>query len=116
MEMAVEQAQRSAAEGGIATGAVLVKNDEIISSGHDLSCQENNPVAMAEMDCIRQAGRRNDQAQLVLYSTGYPNMLVAGTILQFSIGTLVIGLPETSNFAINLLINNDINVQFLPLE
>ena len=114
MEMAAEQARQGAVAGGIAVGAVLVKNDEVISSSHDRSRQTNDPVAMAEMDCIRQAGRRNDQAQLTLYSTAYPNMLVAGTILQFSIGTLVIGLPETSNPAINLLINNNINVLFLP--
>ena len=116
MEMAAEQARQGAVAGGIAVGAVLVKNDEVIASSHDLSRQNNDPVAMAEMDCIRQAGRRNDQAQLTLYSTDYPNMLVAGTILQFSIGTLVIGLPETSNAAINLLINRNINVQFLPAK
>ena len=57
------------------------------------------------MECIRLSGRRNDQSSLTLYTTGYPDMLTAGTILQFSIGALVIGQPLTSHPAIELLLS-----------
>ncbi len=116
LEMAADQARISANTGGLAVGAVLVKNDEIIASSHDRSRQLNDPIATAEMNCIRQAGRRNDQAQLTLYSTRYPDMLIAGTILQFSIGAMVIGLSETSDSVIKLLKNKNISLTFLPTE
>ncbi len=116
LEIAAAHARQSETESGIPAGAVLVKNGEVIASSHDRSQQLNDPVAAAEMDCIRRAGRRSDQAELVLYTTRYPDMLVAGTILQFAIGALVIGLPETSNQAIHLLKIKNIPITFLPTD
>ncbi|MCP4432652.1 MAG: nucleoside deaminase [Gammaproteobacteria bacterium] len=95
-------------------GAVLVKGEHIVAQSGDRRVQQNNPVATAEMECIRQAGRRSDQAQLTLYSSAYPDMLIAGTILQFSIAAIVIGLPEASNQAIELLHSKAVPVTFLP--
>ncbi|WP_424946389.1 deaminase [Candidatus Spongiihabitans sp.] len=116
LEIAAAHARRSETEGGIPAGAVLVKNGEVIASSHDRRQQLNDPIAAAEMDCIRRAGRRSDQAELVLYSTRYPDMLIAGTMLQFAIGSLVIGLPVASNPAIALLQSKNIPVTFSPMD
>ncbi len=113
LKLAIQQALESESDGQPRVGAVLVKGEEIVGASNDKSRISNNPMAIAEMECIRQAGRRTDQRELTLYSTRYPNMLVAGTILQFSIGGLVIGLPESSNQAIDLLISKDIPVRFI---
>ena len=115
LQAAIAEAKRSADEGGIAAGAALVKIEEVVAVGRDQTRQTNNPVAVAEVDCIRQAGRRNDQQDLILYTSRYPDMLAAGTILQFSIGALVIGQKEIENPVINLLKEKNIPVTFHPI-
>ena len=114
LQIAMDQAQQGEAAGNDHIGAVLVKDDEVVAMGHDRRQQSNNPVASAEMECIRLAGRRTDQATLTLISTAYPDMLIAGTVLQFSIGAVVIGLPETSSPAIELLKSKGVPVTFEP--
>ena len=114
LEIAVDEAQQSGKDDCPRVGAVIVKGEEIVARSHDRTAQLNDPIAVAEVDCIRKAGRRNDQTELTLYSTRYPDMLCAGTILQFSIGTLVIGLEETQSAAIDLLKEKGVPVIFSP--
>ncbi len=114
LKKAAAEAHRSHADEMVIAGAVLVKGEAVIAQGYH-RCQElNNPMATAEMECIRQAGRRSDQAGLVLYCSRYPDMLIAGTIVQFSIGSLVIGLPEKSNPAIDFLKLKNVPTAFIP--
>lgn len=112
VQIARDQAQRGQSFGNQQAGAVIVKGDEVIARGHDRRTQDNNPIALAEMECIRLAGRRRDHASLTLVSSRYPDMLVAGTILQFSIGALVIDMPEKSSPAIELLRDKGVPVTF----
>jgi len=114
LEIAADEAIQSEIDDRPQVGAVIVKGEEIVARSHDRTAQLNDPIAVAEVDCIRKAGRRNDQTELTLYSTRYPDMLCAGTILQFSVGTLVIGLEQTSNAVINLLIEKGVRVLFSP--
>ena len=116
LDIACKEALNSSEEGGVVAGAVLIYGDEIIAQSGDRSLQLNDPVAVAEMNCIRQAGRRSDQQQLTLYSTRYPDMLIAGTMLQFSLGKLVIGLPASSNQAIELLESRGVPLEFIAHE
>ena len=114
LQIAVDQARSGAADEKNSTGAVLVKNDEVISTSPDRRLETNNPIASAEMECIRLAGRRTDQANMTLISTAYPDMLIAGTILQFSIGALVIGREENSDAVIELLKSKGVSITFIP--
>ena len=85
-------------------GAVLAKVGEVIAAEYDRTIQLNDPIALAEFECIRAAGRRNDHAELSLYSTNSPNLLVAGIVIQFGIGALIVGEAEdTASGAIELL-------------
>ncbi len=104
LQLAQQQAKLGAAEGGHAVGAVLAKGGEVIAAEYDRTIQLNDPIALAEFECIRAAGRRNDHAELSLYSTNSPNLLVAGVVIQFGIGALVVGEAEdTASRAIELL-------------
>lgn len=114
LQKAYEQALVSQQQDGVATGAVLLKGEDIIAQSHDRTRQTNDPIAVAEVDCIKQAGRRNDQLDLVLCSSRYPDMLSAGTILQFSIGKVVVGLPKTDSEALSLLSDKNVVVEFCP--
>ena len=114
LDIACSEAKQSIVSGGIGAGAVMVKNDEVVAQSHDRTKQINDPIAVAEVDCIRKAGRRNDQAELTLYSTRYPDMLCVGTILQFSIGAVVIGLEQSDTPELTLLEDKGVPVTFSP--
>jgi len=70
-------------------GALLVKDGSVISEGTSCRYSRQDPVRYAEMDCIANAGRRADHAELTLYTTASPNWLTVGTMVQFGIGGLV---------------------------
>ena len=57
MELAIKEAQKSLDEGGIPIGAVLVKDGEVISKGHNRLIQNESVILHAEMDAIENAGR-----------------------------------------------------------
>lgn len=111
--LALEQAKKSYAEGGIPIGAVLAKNDEIIAKGHNQRVQQANPILHGEMDCLQNAGRILDYTNTVLYTTLSPCMMCAGTIVQFKIKKVVIG--ENVNFKgnINFLEEHGVEVELL---
>ncbi len=114
-ELAVDNARVSKDHGDEPTGAVLVKEGEVIASSRNRVRELNDPIAVAEMDCIRQAGRRSDHRKLTLYTTRYPDMLVAGTLVQFSVGRIAIGMPPTSSEPVTFLQENNIEVEFVDI-
>lgn len=100
MTLAFDQAQKSYDEGGLPIGAVMVENGSVLAAGHNKRVQEGDPIAHGEMDCIRQAGRRGNYKNVILYTTLSPCMMCAGAIVQFGIKRVVIG--ENENFAGNI--------------
>lgn len=95
MQAAIEQAQKSRDTGGIPIGSVLVKNNEIIGVGHNQRVQQNDPMAHAEIDCLKQAGRVGSYKDMVLYSTLMPCYLCAGAVVQFGIKKVIVGENTT---------------------
>lgn len=108
--LALEQAKKSYAEGGIPIGAVLVKGDDIIiGKGHNQRVQQLNPILHGEMDCLQNAGRLQDYSDTTLYTTLSPCMMCSGTIVQFKIKKVVIG--ENVNFEGNIPFLEDQGVE-----
>jgi creatinine deaminase len=97
---ALEQAQKSYAEGGLPIGAVMVENGVQIGAGHNRRVQDGDPTAHGEMDCFRRVGRRASYRGVSLYTTLSPCMMCAGTVVQFGIGRVVVG--EDRSFPGNL--------------
>jgi cytosine deaminase len=92
---AIEQAQKSLAEGGIPIGSVLVKGGKILAKGHNKRVQEQNPILHGEMDCLNNAGRIGSYRDTTIYSTLMPCYMCAGTIVQFKIPKVVVGESVT---------------------
>jgi len=111
-EQVTKQVDACADSGDEPAGAVLARGDEVVAAGRNRVSELNDPIAVAEMDCIRQAGRRSDQAELILYSSRLPSMLVAGTLLQFSIGGLCVNGSDEDNDAVDLLRSKGVAVTF----
>lgn len=96
MAAAIEQAEKSWAQGGIPIGSVLVDDQgQVVARGHNERVQSNDPTAHAEVMCIRHAGRRRDWHTLTLVSTLSPCPMCSGTAILFKIPRVVIGENTT---------------------
>jgi creatinine deaminase len=96
MEVAIAEARKGRAEGGIPIGSALVVDGVLVAQGHNKRVQENNPILHGEMDCLNNAGRVGNYRKAVIYSTLMPCYMCAGTIVQFKIPKVVVG--ESVNF------------------
>ena len=97
MKEAISEAKKSLLDGGIPIGSVLVRNGSIIGRGHNKRIQNNDPMAHAEIDCLRNTGRIGSYKDTTLYSTLTPCYLCAGAVVQFGIQKVIVG--ESRNFA-----------------
>lgn len=100
---AVEEARQGLGEGGIPIGSALVRDGRILGRGHNRRVQDGDPVAHAEIDCLRRAGRIGSYAGTVLYSTLMPCYLCSGAVVQFGIRKVVAGESRTFPGAPDLL-------------
>ena len=95
MAVALEEAKKGLAEGGLPIGSVLVRGSEIIGRGHNRRVQKADPMAHAEIDCLTNAGRQDRYKDTVLYSTLAPCYLCSGAVVQFNIKKVVVGESRT---------------------
>lgn len=100
---AIEEARKGWGEGGIPIGSVLVRDGKVLGRGHNRRVQQNDPMAHAEIDCLRNAGRIGHYRGTVLYSTLMPCYLCAGAVVQFGIPKVIAGESETFAGARDLL-------------
>ncbi len=95
MQLAITMAKKGYGEGGIPIGSVLVRDNKVLSSGHNQRVQNSDPMAHAEIDCLKNAGRIGSYKNTVLYSTLMPCYLCAGAVVQFGIKKVIVGESET---------------------
>jgi cytosine deaminase len=95
LRAAYDEAQKGLGEGGLPIGSVLVRAGQIIGRGHNRRVQHGDPMAHAEIDCLKNAGRQKSYKDTILYSTLMPCFLCTGAVIQFGIPKVVIGEDET---------------------
>jgi creatinine deaminase len=115
MQLALEEARKGLAQGGIPIGSVLVKDGKLVASGHNKRVQENNPILHGEMDCLNNAGRIGSYRNTVIYSTLMPCFMCAGTIVQFKIPKVIVGESRTFNGAREFMESQGVEVVDLDL-
>ncbi|PWJ53605.1 cytosine deaminase [Quadrisphaera granulorum] len=97
LDVAVAQARKGAAEGGVPIGAALFSLDgELLGAGHNRRIQDGDPSVHAETDAFRAAGRRPSYRDTVMVTTLSPCWYCSGLVRQFRIGHVVVG--ESSTF------------------
>jgi cytosine/creatinine deaminase len=96
LRAAIDEARKGLSEGGLPIGSVLVRNNQIIARGHNRRVQHGDPMAHAEIDCLKNAGRQKTYKDTVLYSTLMPCFLCTGAVIQFGIPKVIVG--ESVNF------------------
>lgn len=94
MKIAIEEAKKALEKAEVPVGAVIVKDDKVISVAHNLKEGTKDPTNHAEIIAIRKASevlgrwRLNDCS---MYVTLEPCAMCAGAIIQSRIKTLYIG-------------------------
>jgi cytosine/creatinine deaminase len=97
LKVALEEARKGLAEGGIPIGAALFDaNGTLLGRGHNRRVQEGDPSAHGETDAFRKAGRQRNYRSTIMVTTLAPCWYCSGLIRQFGIGTVVVG--ESVNF------------------
>lgn len=97
LRVAIEEARLGLAEGGIPIGAALFAGDgTLLGRGHNRRVQEGDPSVHGETDAFRKAGRQRSYHDTVMVTTLAPCWYCSGLVVQFGIGTVVVG--ESRNF------------------
>ncbi|HLS54770.1 MAG TPA: deaminase [Zeimonas sp.] len=97
LRVAIDEARRGLAEGGIPIGAAIFsRSGELLGAGHNRRIQENDPSVHAETDAFRKAGRQRSYRDTIMVTTLAPCWYCSGLVRQFGIGTVIVG--ESVNF------------------
>ncbi|WP_319456200.1 MULTISPECIES: nucleoside deaminase [unclassified Mycobacterium] len=96
LDVAVAEARKGLAEGGIPIGAALFSSEgTLLGSGHNRRVQQDDPSVHAETDAFRAAGRQRNYRSTVMVTTLSPCWYCSGLVRQFNIGAVVIGEATT---------------------
>ena len=85
MKLALEEAKTAAEEGEMPVGAVVVKDGEVIATGHNLRNVSHDPTLHAEIVAIRKAADLLSDWRLSdcdLYVTLEPCVMCSGAIIN----------------------------------
>jgi creatinine deaminase len=104
LAVALEEARLGMAEGGIPIGAALFDPaGRLLGRGHNRRVQHGDPSAHGETDAFRNAGRQRSYQDTIMVTTLAPCWYCSGLIVQFRIGTVVIGESRTFRGGIDWL-------------
>jgi cytosine/creatinine deaminase len=98
LDIALEEARLSMAEGGVPVGAAFFDpTGNLVSRGHNRLVQAADPSAHGEIDAFRRIGRRATFRDLTLVTSLQPCWYCSGLVRQFQFRRVVIG--EETNFS-----------------
>ena len=97
MREALKEAQVALVEDEVPVGAVVVKENELVSKDHNLSRQNNDPSEHAELLALREAQQKlGSLADCTLYVTMEPCAMCAGAMVLMKLPRLVFGAFDPS--------------------
>ncbi len=108
MYLALEQAKIAAKEGEVPVGAVIVKDGEVVSLGHNMREQKQSALSHAEIEAINLACQKLGSWRLddcELYVTLEPCPMCTGAIINSRIKTLIFGAFDKSMGCVDSVIN-----------
>ncbi|MBT8400068.1 MAG: nucleoside deaminase [Rhodothermia bacterium] len=90
MKMAIEEARK----GDAPYGALIVRDDSLLTGGFNTTKRDYDPTAHAEVNAIRAATKRQVVRLLegcTLYATGEPCVMCAGAAVWAGVSRIVFG-------------------------
>ena len=94
MDLAIREAERAAKIGEAPIGCLIVKDGEIIATGHNTRETDHDALGHAEINAIRAACKSLDSWRLsgcTLYVTLEPCPMCMGAIINARVDTVVFG-------------------------
>lgn len=92
MQLAIDQAK----QGDYPFGTVIVRDGEVLASGHNSSRRDGDPTAHGEMVAIRTFLKQRGPEELkgtTLYTSGEPCVMCMGAIIWCGIARVVYAAP-----------------------
>jgi creatinine deaminase len=115
LSVAVDEAIKGLAEGGIPIGAALFDEDgRLLGSGHNQRVQGDNPALHGETAAFLNAGRQKSYRKTTMVTTLSPCWYCSGLVRQFNIGAVVIGEATTFHGGHDWL--GELGVEILVLD
>ncbi len=108
MFLALEEARIAASQGEVPVGAVIVKDGEVISKGHNMREQKQNALSHAEIEAINSACKKLGSWRLdgcEMYVTLEPCPMCTGAIINSRIKTVVFGAFDKTMGCMDSVIN-----------
>ena len=108
MKLAIEEAKKAQKLGEVPIGAIIVKNNEVIASAHNLRETAQLPTAHAEHIAIERASKVLGSWRLEeckLYVTLEPCVMCAGAIVMSRIPKVVYGATDPKGGCSGSLMN-----------
>jgi len=104
LQVALDEARRGSAEGGIPIGAAIFdEHEKLIGAGHNRRLQNGDPSLHGETDAFRNAGRQRSYRKLTMVTTLAPCWYCSGLIRQFGFARVVVGESRTFQGGIDWL-------------
>jgi creatinine deaminase len=111
LAVALDEARRGRDEGGIPIGAALFHDDgRLLGCGHNRRVQEGYASLHGETDAFRKAGRQRGYRDTIMVTTLAPCWYCSGLVVQFKIGTVVVGESRTFQGGIDWLRDRGVTV------
>ena len=108
MGLALEQAREAALAGEVPVGAVVIKDGQLIATGHNAPIADHDPTAHAEVMALREAARRLGNYRLegcTLYVTLEPCAMCSGAMLHARVSRVVYGAADPKTGAAGSVLN-----------
>lgn len=108
MAEAIKEAHKAKRIGEVPIGAVVVKDNEIISRAHNLRETSQNPVTHAELVAIQEAAKVLGSFRLegcTLYVTLEPCVMCSGAIIMSRVPKVVYGASDPKGGTVHSLMH-----------
>lgn len=108
MRLAISEAKKSASEGEVPVGAVIVKNGEVVACGRNRRETQKNALCHAEIEAINNACKKLGGWRLwecEMYVTLEPCPMCAGAIINSRLIKVSYGANDRKNGAVTSVMN-----------
>lgn len=117
MTLAIKEAKKAYKKGDVPVGAIIVKDNKVISKSYNKKEKNKNVIHHAEIIAISKACKKLKTWHLddcILYVTLEPCMMCTGAILQSRIKKVIYATenPNHGFFESNYKINHNSNIIF----
>lgn len=109
MKIAIQQAKIAQNKGEVPVGAIIIKDDIIISKAHNKPISKNDPTAHAEIEAIRSACKTLNNYRIngsSIFVTLEPCIMCFGAIIHSRIERIVFGAFDNNKGFCSKCINS----------